>query len=77
MVLVAWLAWFAYCLGVVPTWCYVFGSLRPERSRPSAWIRASLAAVLWPVFLPQHLRYRRHGHPSLADEAEQYLSLQD
>lgn len=56
MLWLLWLLWFAYCVGVVPTWCLVYvglgGGLR-------AWAIASGLALVWPPFLWQFKRWQR------------------
>jgi hypothetical protein len=69
--------WFAYCLGVVPTWGLVFFGYRDAGAgRLRAWTIASVAATVWPVFIAQFrvwLRRRRREHDSWVDEVERDL----
>lgn len=56
-----WLLWFAYCMGVVPTWSLVYFGLRGRHGRLCSWAVASVLAVCWPPFLIQYrLWLRRH-----------------
>ncbi len=74
--LVLWLAWVAYCVPVVPTWCYVWLGLRPQHGRLVSWAAASGLSVVWWLFVPQHRRWlRERAKPvSVADEAQSYLA---
>ena len=66
-----WLAWFLYCVGLAPTWCFVYLSLRPARSTGRAWLTASGAAVIWPLWMLQFRRWQRKR--SWVDEVEAEL----
>lgn len=67
MVLWLWLAWFGYCVLVVPTWCFVFLRLRPGRGRFVAWAIASGCALAWPLFVPQYKVWERR-HVQVTEE---------
>lgn len=54
-----WVAWFVYCVPVVPTWCFVYLGLRPNRSALTSWAIASALALLWPPYLWQFKRWQR------------------
>lgn len=61
--LLIWLFWAIYCVLVVPTWCAVFVALRGRHGVTRAWGVAAVLALIWPVFWPQHIRWRRRNQP--------------
>jgi hypothetical protein len=63
----------ACCLPVVPTWCFVYTSLRPKRSRITAWAAASVLAILWLPFLVQYRWWLRRHPRTWVDDVERYL----
>jgi hypothetical protein len=69
---VIWLGFFLYCLGVVPTWCFVFEGLEP-RGFLRAWAIASVLALVWPLFLLQFRVWTRRQSKSWVNEVETYL----
>ena len=62
--------WVAYSQRLVPTWLYVYGSMRAERGRMRSWATASACAITWPLFLRQYRAWHRR---SWVDDLEEEL----
>lgn len=69
----AWILWFVYCVGVIPTWSFVYVSLRPGRPRFQAWAIASALATVWFLYLPLFVRWARRHELGWVDELEREL----